>query len=176
MAVLLGLLIVSLSGVFDKRIDAFFDSPDDLLAKYGPPAFLATKLPRLEAPHNATLGHRLWLVYVRIHERFRTRNPAAYRFGPSPIGPCSLDGLLNQCMQVTGTRYLIAREALGGVVYFGHTNTLNGAQWVAAFEQTLRTNGMILLSNKAGVVKVIPKTKLDAYRKAGLVKRTDQQM
>jgi hypothetical protein len=73
-------------------------------------------------------------------------------------------------MSVTGTRYLIAREVLGTSVDFGYTKPLNGFHWVAAFEQTLRDNGLVLLTNKPGVVKVIPKNKLEDYRTAGLVK------
>ena len=68
---------------------------------------------------------------------------------------------------------MIAREAGGRAVYFGHTNTLNGAQWVTAFEQALRDDGLLLLSNKAGVVKVIPIGRLQDYRQAGLVKRDE---
>jgi hypothetical protein len=74
---------------------------------------------------------------------------------------------------LTGTRYLIAREAVERTVNFGTTNTLNGTQWTAALERALRGDGLLMLSNKAGVVKVIPKDNLEEYRKAGLVKANE---
>ena len=86
-------------------------------------------------------------------------------------------------MEMTGTRYLVA----GGVGYveFGHTNTLNGAQWVAAFENALQQdrpwcfgpdmNGhnenMLLIREKPDLVKVVPRRQLTAYQQAGLVNR-----
>lgn len=175
-AVVLGLIIAWGSDVFDKRIDELLASSADSLPKDGRPAFVVTKPPNWVVPRHATLRQRLLIVYFRLRERFATKKPNAYNFGPAPIHACSVDWLLNDCREVAGKRYLIAREALGGVVYFGNTRTLNGAQWVAAFEQALRDGGLLLLSNTAGVVKVIPKTKLDAYRKAGLVKSGDQPM
>jgi hypothetical protein len=45
----------------------------------------------------------------------------------------------------------------------------NGVQWVAAFEQTLRTQGWVLIPAWGGV-KVVPKDSLEDYKKAGLVK------
>jgi hypothetical protein len=87
-------------------------------------------------------------------------------------------------MEVTGTRYLMAYEAAAGSVQFGHSNVLNGAQWVAAFEATLQTNqpecfdhaakgirreNLLLIREKPGVVKVIPPSRLADYQKAGLV-------
>ena len=88
-------------------------------------------------------------------------------------------------MDVSGTQYLIAVEIAGGVE-FGHTNSLNGAQWVVAIEHAIQTNRpvicydyakkrnfedtLLLICETPGVVKVVPRTKLDDYRKAGLVK------
>ena len=88
-------------------------------------------------------------------------------------------------MQVSGTKYLIAVE-IAGAVEFGHTNILNGAQWVAAFEHALETNGpvvcydwakkqnfqdtLVLIREPPRVVKIVPRTKLVDYQKAGLVK------
>ena len=88
-------------------------------------------------------------------------------------------------MEVSGTQYLVAVE-IAGVVEFGTTNSLNGALWVAAFENALENSRpvvcydyakkrnfqdtLLLIRETRGVVKVIPRSKLDDYRKAGLVK------
>jgi hypothetical protein len=69
---------------------------------------------------------------------------------------------------------------------FGSTNALNGAQWVAAFEHAVETSNpvvcydyakkrnfqdsLLLIRERLGVVKVVPRTKLAEYQKAGLVK------
>jgi hypothetical protein len=84
---------------------------------------------------------------------------------------CKIHGLLNDCSQVTGTRYLIAREARADSIDFGHATTLNGTQWVAAFEQVLHQNGYKTVCESSGVVKVIPEKIMAEYQKAGLVKR-----
>ena len=86
-------------------------------------------------------------------------------------------------MEMTGTRYLVAVE-IAGPVQFGNTNALNGAQWVAAFEHAIETSGpvfcfdyatkrnfedtLLLIREKPGVVKVVPRTKLAAYQRLGL--------
>lgn len=171
--VLMGMGIVWYSGLLDSRLDEFLDSAADSLPTDGRPAFVPTAYASWEVPRTAPLKQRLFMAYLKFREKWGRKNPAAYRFPPSPVQLCSVQGLLDECMQVTGTRYLIAREALGWTVDFGHTNTLNGSQWVAAFEQTLRADGLLLLTNKPGVVKVIPRSKLQDYRKAGLVKNNE---
>jgi RNA polymerase sigma factor (sigma-70 family) len=52
---------------------------------------------------------------------------------------CSISGLLDQCMDTTGTKYLIDKYAAAGSVVFGNTNTMDGLQWVAQFEKALET-------------------------------------
>jgi len=86
-------------------------------------------------------------------------------------------------MQVTGTQYFVAVE-IAGAVEFGSTNVLNGAQWVAAFEHAIETSPvlcydyekkrnfedtLLLIREKGGLVKVVPRSKLADYEKAGLV-------
>ena len=87
-------------------------------------------------------------------------------------------------MEVTGTRYLVAVE-IGGGIEFGHTNVLSGPRWVAAFERAIAesTNVMcydystkrnfqdslLLIREKPGLVKIVPRSKLADYQKAGLV-------
>jgi len=88
-------------------------------------------------------------------------------------------------MEMTGTKYFVAVE-VGGVIDFGNTNVLIGTQWVAAVEHTIESSGpvvcydfgtrrnfedtLVLIRERPGVVKVVPRTKLDEYKKAGLVK------
>jgi len=60
-------------------------------------------------------------------------------FSPTPVQPCSISGLLDQCMQTTGTHYLVDKEVAAGSVQFGNSKSLNGSQWVAAFEHALQT-------------------------------------
>ncbi|MDB6058667.1 MAG: hypothetical protein JWO95_2511 [Verrucomicrobiales bacterium] len=67
-------------------------------------------------------------------------HPLNYTFPISPVTGCSINGLLNQCMEVSGWRYLIDKEIAGGSVKFGPDKVMNGAEWVAAFESALQTN------------------------------------
>lgn len=78
-------------------------------------------------------------------------------------------------MEMTGTQYLIAVE-IAGSIQFRCTNALNGAQWVAAFEHAIEASDpvicydyatkrnfedrLLLIREKPGVVKVVPRTKL----------------
>jgi hypothetical protein len=150
----------------------------------GRPVFVETTYPTAGLPANAGPLQRLWIAYVNFQMRHGKKNPGNYTFGGRPATPCSVHGLLNQCMTITGTRYLMAKEVSAGSVSFGHSNTLNGAQWVAAFEAALQTNrpeyfeysgktmrreNLLLIREKAGVVKVIPPSRLAEYQKAGLV-------
>jgi hypothetical protein len=156
-----------MSGFLDARIDMLLGPSTESLPKDGCPAFITTKDASQLAPSGATLKQRFLDVW------FTRKRITGYRFAPFPPQRCGVKGVLDQCMEVSGKRYLIAREAVAGTVSFGHTNTLTGPQWVAAFEQALRDGGLVLLSNKNGVVKVIPKNKVEEYRKAGLVKSNE---
>ena len=88
-------------------------------------------------------------------------------------------------MEVSGTKYFIAIE-VAGAVEFGHTNVLNGAQWVVAFERAIETSKpmvcydyatkrnfedtLVLIREKPTIVKIVPRTKIPDYQKAGLLK------
>ena len=150
----------------------------------GEPRFVETCYPTYQVPDNAGIRQRLGIAYSKFMLRHGRKNPAASSFPPTSLQICSVHGLLNQSMQVTGTRYLIAYEAAAGSVQFGHSNILNGAQWVAAFEAALQTNqpecfnfqtkrtgreNLLLIRERSGVVKVIPTSRLADYQKAGLV-------
>ena len=160
-------------------------SPFDLSRADGKPRFYATTYSKMEMPRRLPLPQRLLWTWTEFQRRHRKRNPAAYTFRASPIGLCSIHGLLNQCMEITGTQYLIAVEVAGAVA-FGNTNSLNGSQWVAAFEHAIRASGpvicydfakkrnfqdaLLVIHERAGVVKIVPRTKLAEYQKSGLVK------
>ena len=151
----------------------------------GKSRFYATTYSKMQTPPNLPLRQRLFWAWMQYQRRYGKRNPAAYSFPASPVQPCSIDGLLNQCMEVTGTRYLIAVE-IAGAVEFGSTNALNGTQWVAAFEHAIETSDpvicydyakkrnfqdtLLLIRERPGLVKVVPRSKLAEYQKAGLVK------
>ena len=139
------------------------------------PAFVSTQRPTVDLGpvSNLPLRKKLFAVYFELKTRIAPPkpNPAAYTFPPKAEDRCSVQGLLNQCGQVAGTRYLIAREALGDSIYFGHSKALNGTQWVAAFERALQQDGYDLIPEPSGVVKVIPQDVVAEYENAGLIKR-----
>jgi hypothetical protein len=160
-------------------------SPYDLSRADGKSRFFPTTYSKVQMLQNLPLRQRLLWTWMQFQRRYARRNPAAYSFPACPVQPCSIHGLLNQCMEVTGTQYLIAVEIVG-TVEFGSTNTLNGAQWVAAFEDAISTSNsvacydyakkrhfqdtLLLIRERRGLVKVVPRTKLVEYQKAGLVK------
>jgi hypothetical protein len=67
-------------------------------------------------------------------------HPLNYSFPITPVQRCSVSGLLNQCMEVSGWRYLIDNGVSAGSVEFGCPRAYNGQEWVAAFENALQTN------------------------------------
>ncbi len=164
-------------------------SPSDLSRADGKSRFYATSYPKMGRPANLPLRQRLFWEWMRYQQSHRKRNPSAYSFPARPVELCSIQGLLNQCMEVSGTQYLIAVEIAGGVE-FGSTNSLNGAQWVAAVEHAIETSGpvvcydyakkrnfqdtLLLIRETPGVVKVLPRSKRAEYRKAGLIKDVSQ--
>jgi hypothetical protein len=83
-------------------------------------------------------------------------------------------------MEVSGLRYVIAKDVAAGSVQFGHTNTLNGTQWVKAFTDALQTGqpewwdsqarkfrkeNLFLLTNSATTVLVLPKEMADEFQR-----------
>jgi hypothetical protein len=88
----------------------------------------------------SSTGFGLAQLFWKFHELKKALrpNPLAYTFAGGGSSPCSIHGLLNQCMDVGGTQYLIEKKVAAGSVNFGSTNALNGAQWIAAFEDALQ--------------------------------------
>ncbi len=82
----------------------------------------------------------MWVFKFQQRYCQRHPQPLAFSFPACPVSRCSIHGLLNQCMEVSGVSYLIPKDVAAGTVQFGHTNVLNGGQWVAAFTEAL-TNG-----------------------------------
>jgi len=107
-------------------------------------------------------------------------DPTASSFPASPKRACSVSGLLNQCMQVTGFHYLIDKDVSAGSVQFGNAETLNGSQWVAVFENALQTgqpewwdsatkarrreNLVLIKFPEKKVVLVVPRDKAAKYQ------------
>lgn len=104
----------------------------------------------------------------------------SYSFAASVTNRCSIQGLLNQCMQVTGVRYAIPIDVAAGTVEFGHPNTLNGVQWAKAFTDALQTGlpewwdskartfrkeNLVLMTNDASMVLVLPKELVGEFQK-----------
>jgi hypothetical protein len=160
-------------------------NPYDLSRADGKSRFYDTTGPRSEMPRNLGLPQRLRWTWTQYQWEHRKRNPSAYTFPAMPVQPISIEGLLNQCMEVTGTHYFIAVE-LAGSLEFGHTNSLSGTQWVAAVEKAIEASGpvicydfakkrnfqdrLVLIRERPGLVKVVPRTKLSDYEQAGLIR------
>jgi hypothetical protein len=162
-------------------------SPLDQSREDGKSRFWASSYPKTGGASNASLSARIFLLWMDLQRRYGKPNPASYSFPASPVALCSVGGLLNQCMEVSGTQYLIGVEAAGAAIEFGNTNVLTGAQWVAAFETAIEKSEpvmcydyakkrsfhdtLLLIREKPRLVKIIPRSKLSDYQKADLVKR-----
>ena len=157
----------------ERRVFSIPTLPDD-----NRPAFIATAKPTIDTGplSNLPLQKKIYVIYLKLKYRIAPPkpNPAGYSFSPRADRPCKIHGLLNQCSQMTGTRYLIAREARGDSIDFGHAKTLNGTQWVAAFEEALQRNGYDVVREKSGAVKIIPHNIVTEYEEAGLVRRGEK--
>ena len=90
-------------------------------------------------PKNASIGQRLQYFLFKFTTMLPGKSPT-WSFSPSPTNACSIQGLLNQCMEVNGTRYLMPIGVAAGLVQFGNTNVLDGPHWVSAFENALRSD------------------------------------
>ena len=66
-------------------------------------------------------------------------HPENYSFPISTPQMCSINGLLNQCMEISGWRYLIDYDVSAGGVKFGCPKVMHGEEWIAAFENALQT-------------------------------------
>ena len=143
------------------------------------PRFVVTALPTIDLPSNTTLRQRIFFGWFQFSQRFQKPNPSMSWFPASPTNLCSIQGMLNQCMEITGVRYVIAKDVAPGTIRFGHTNTLNGAQWVLAVTdllqngqpqiwdsqtKTFRKENLVLLTNDARTVLVLPKAMAQEFQ------------
>ena len=154
----------------EPRVFSITTLPDD-----NRPAFIATAKPTVDVGplSNLTLRKKLYGIYLKLKYRIAPPKPnaAGYNFSPHGDRSCKIHGFLNQCSQMTGTRYLLAREARADSIDFGHATTLNGTQWVAAFERALQRNGYAVVRESSGVVKIIPQEIMAEYQKTGLIRK-----
>ncbi len=162
-------------------------SPYELSSADGKSRFYVTKPPARTMPPNLSLGQQLLWKWDDFRKRHQKPNPARFTFSPMRVQPCLLSGLLSQCTEVAGTKYFIAVE-IAGAINFGFTNSLGGGHWVTAFEHAIETNApvvcrdyskktifedtLLVIRERPGVVKIVPRTKHADYQKAGLVSKT----
>jgi len=166
------------------------DSPFELSRADGRPRFYATEYSTPSPPPNLGVVQSLYWNWAQFRNRRAARNPATYTFPPRPVDYCFIHEPLRRCTEISGTTYLIAVE-ISGMIQFGHTNTINGSQWVDAFERAITNAGpvlcqdfktkqtfydtLLLIREVPRTVKVVPRTKLAEYQRAGLVKRGSLQ-
>jgi hypothetical protein len=144
------------------------------------PTLVATTLPEpmLLAPNTrSSLRTRFYKVYFQVFPP--KRGNYSFRPRPAPVR-CSIQGLLNQCHDVSGVQFFIDKHVAGGTVMFGHTNTLNGPQWVTAFTNALqigevswwdstkkdfRKENPVFIAVGKNAYLVLPKDRVEQYQK-----------
>ncbi len=108
--------------------------------------------------------------------------PANSHFNATEGGRCNIHGILHQFMDVTGIRFLVAKDVASGMVEFGHTNSMNGEQWVIAYTDALRNGqaswwnfqthvlhreNLYLVTKDTGTVLVLPYKLLPEFQAKG---------
>jgi hypothetical protein len=138
-------ILVSLAGFLGLMGLLFFLTPpapkpipalpfDDKVFVATTPISLAPPAPPATAPF---YSRAQYFVFDRLRDLWGPKS-SSWTFSASPKRACGVQGLLNQCASVSGTRYLMPPGVAVGIVQFGNTNTLDGPQWVAAFEKDLQ--------------------------------------
>jgi len=160
----------------------------DLSRADGRSRFCVTSYSKRQMPPNLTLRQRLFWLWMEYNRR-RGKPLGTFSFPAASVRSCSIQGLLYQCMEVTGTRYLIAVEIVG-TVDFGTTNVLTGGQWVQAFERAIESSKsvicyaygkkrnledtLLVIHERPGLVKILPASKFADDQKAGLVRKAQR--
>jgi hypothetical protein len=152
------------------------------------PRFVITAPPSMSFPTpRATWTQRIfgWLNFNRVN---RKPNPVSYTFPAHPMARCGIHSLLNQCMEVNGVRYVIARDVASGTVFFGNTNSLTGPQWVLAFTDALqhgepefldmqtkkfRKENLVLVTNSPTTVLVLPQSMAAEFQNSTATQHTN---
>src|SRR5439155_10151658 len=151
----------------------------DSAPAFNDPSLVATTKSKIGISSTSSLKTRLWFTWFKLRNKFLRPNPGTYTFAPRLTQRCSIHGLLNQCMEMSDVRYLIDKNVAAGSVNFGHTNTLNGTQWIAAFESALQTGqpewyvsesnqfrkeNLVLIRYDSKTVLVLPTDRASQYR------------
>lgn len=94
-------------------------------------------LDQIKPPANAKLSERFryWIFQREVNWTGTNSN---WSFPVSPAKACSVQALLNQCTEISWTRYLMPNQIAAGVVTFGNTNILDGPHFLAATEDALQ--------------------------------------
>ncbi len=136
--------------------------------KFNPDDFWATSYP-MDMPTTNSYGQPL--AYGQ---------PLDWTFPVSSVQGRSISELLDDCMAVSGWRYLIDKDVTAGTVQFGSSNVMYGEEWVAAIESALQNGRPKWLDQKTGLwrqenlvlirypaqktVLVLPQDKATAYQ------------
>jgi len=142
--------------------------------------FVATSYPTSGPGAGSTWKDRVFLTCLDLMRRYQRPNPAGFSFPAQPTTRCLVHGLLNQCMEITGVRYVLPREVAAGTFEFGHTNTLNGAQWASAVTDALQggrvewwdsqagrfsREPLVFLTNGPRTVLILPRALVPEFRR-----------
>ena len=107
---------------------------------------MPTVYSRATVDDDANVIDRLRILFYNIKTRL-SRRSTRFIYPPPPQidGLFDVHTLLNQCMEVSGTRYLLAREGIDDAIDFAPTNTWGDAGWIASLEAALQRNGYGLI-------------------------------
>jgi hypothetical protein len=137
------------------------------------PRFVVTAVHEISVSPNAGLLERGFVGWFQFRQKMLGRRPGTYSFPVSPTTGCSIHGLLMQCTDISGVRYVIPKDVAAGRVQFGTTNVLTGPQWVQAFTEALQhgqpgwwdskaktsiSENLVLVTNDIRTVLVLPRS------------------
>jgi hypothetical protein len=143
------------------------------------PRFVVTTVREVSVSPNAGLLERGFVGWLRFRQKLLGRHPGSYSFPVSPTMGCSIHGLLMQCTDVSGVRFVIPKDVAAGSVPFGTTNVLSGPQWVQAFTEALQhgqprwwdpqarrsvSENLVLVTNDVRTVLVLPRSWVQEFQ------------
>jgi hypothetical protein len=100
--------------------------------------FVSTKTLAIVLQPHPTLLQRIGYSVLDSWEKLSGSDKGTWAFPAEPLTNCTVQVLLNDCMNASGARYLMPLDVTCGIVQFGHTNTLDGPQYVSAVEDALQ--------------------------------------
>jgi hypothetical protein len=91
-------------------------------------------------PH-ASLQERFWFGYFKLRQIIHPYQPEPTNttFAAVPFGTQSIEVMLNECTETSGTRYFMPPDIATGTIQFGSSTALDGRQWITACETALQT-------------------------------------